>query len=241
MLLGLAVAAPLSGQRADFLFGRPVATVAIGSGWSMPGEGSDLFAETRQKVTIDRGAFASAPIQLDAGLHLGERFDLAVGFEYADRSVQAEWRDWVTLDDLPILQTTEFRRQRLGAGLRAYLFPRGRSISEYAWIPRRWNLYLAGGAGVTWYDFLQHGDFVFEETADIYRARIGSRGYGFTPWAAAGLDITLTPYLVLRTEVRQWWGTGALDASAFGGYNDIDLSGLTASMGFAFRTGGRGL
>jgi hypothetical protein len=243
-VLGLAVAAPLSAQRADFLFGRPVATVSISTGWSMPGEGSDLFAETRQNVTIGRGDFSSVPLQLDAGLHVGRRFDLNLGFEYTDRAVQGEWRDWVALDDLPILQTTEFRRQRLAAGMRAYLFPRGRSISQYAWIPRRWNPYVAGGAGVTWYNFTQHGDFVTPtgiDQADIFRARVTSRGHGFTPWAAAGLDISLTPYFVLRTEVRQWWGTGTVDPAAFGDYNDIDLSGLSATIGFAFRTGGRGI
>lgn len=244
LTFALLLAAPLSAQRADFLFGRPAATVAISSGWSMPGEGSDLFTETRQNVTIGQGDFASVPLQLDVGLHLSERFDLALGFEYAGRAVQGEWRDWVTLDDLPILQTTEFRRQRLAVGLRAYLFRQGRSVSRYAWIPRRWNPYVAGGAGVTWYDFIQDGDFVAQtgvDQGDIYRARVTSRGHGFTPWAAAGLDISVTPFFVLRTEVRQWWGTGGVDPSAFADYNDIDLSGLGVTVGFAFRTGGRGL
>ncbi len=243
-LFALLAAAPLSAQRPDFLFGRPIATVAIGTGWSMPGEGSDLFAQTRRDLTIGRGDFASVPLQLDAGLHLGRRFDVALGFEYASRSVQGEWQDWVSMDDLPILQTTEFRRQRLALGLRAYLFPRGRSISRYAWIPRRWNPYVAGGAGMTWYDFTQHGDFVVPtgvDQADIFRSRVTSRGIGFTPWAAAGLDISITPYFVLRTEVRQWWGTGGVDPAAFANYNDIDLSGLSATIGFAFRTGGRGI
>ena len=244
-ILTLVSAVPVSAQRADFLFGRPVATVSLMTGWAMPGEGSDLFAQARDEVTIRRGDFASAPFLFELGVHAGERLDLAAGFEYAGRSVRAEWRDWVTADDLPIYQTTAFRRWRLTGGLKAYLFPRGRSISEYVWIPRGWTPYVAAGVGVTWYDFTQRGDFVVYEPGanegDIYGAEVTSRGHGFTPYAATGLDVTLSRYFILRMEVRQHWGDGGVDPTAFTDFNDIDLSGLTGTIGIAFRTGGRGL
>ena len=244
-VLTLLLAAPSSAQRADFLFGRPVATVSLMSGWAMPGESSDLFAQARDEVTIGRGDFASAPFLVELGVHAGDRFDIGVGFEYAGRSVRAEWREWVTADDLPIYQTTVFQRWRLTGGLKAYLFPRGRSISEYVWIPRGWTPYVAAGLGITWYDFTQRGDFVVYEPGanegDIYGAEVTSRGHGFTPYAATGLDVTLSRYFILRMEVRQHWGTGGVDPAAFAGFDDIDLSGLTGTIGFAFRTGGSGL
>jgi hypothetical protein len=229
-ILLLVLSAPLSAQRADFLFGRPAATVSVMTGWAMPGEGSDLFAQTRENLMVDRGDFASVPFLAELGVHAGDRFDVAVGFEYAGRSVRGEWQDWVTMDDLPIYLTTAFKRWRLTGGLKAYLFPRGRSISDFVWIPRGWTPYVAAGAGVTWYEFAQRGDF-----------DVTSRGHGFTPYAATGLDATLSRYFILRMEARHYWGDGGVDPTAFSGFNDIDLSGFSATIGIAFRTGGSGL
>lgn len=240
-LLFLLSAVPVSAQRADFLFGRPAATVSFVSGWAMPGESSDLFVETREDMMVARGDFATAPFMVEAGIHIGDRLDIAAGFEYAGRSVRAEWRDYVWQDDRPIFQTTDFRRYRLMAGLRAYLFPRGRSISDYVWIPRTVSPYVAAGAGVTWYEFTRRGDFVYEPTLDIFEDRVVGRGYGLTPYAAAGLDLSLSPHFLIRAEVRQLWGSGGVDPTVWEGYNDIDLSGLRATLGFAFRTSGRGV
>ena len=229
----------LSAQRADFLFSRPHATLGFTTGVAQPGEGSDLFAEAREHLTVKRGAFASPFIMADLGIRLTERLDLAFGLEHAGSAVHSEMRDWVTQDDQPITQTTEFKRSRLTAGLRAYLLRRGRSISDYAWVPNRFSPYLAGGLGVTWYEFVQYGDFVDYETWDIFGATIASDGAGWTPYAAAGLDVTLHPYILLRSEVRHYWGTGSIDRTAFDGFNDIDLSGLRGAVGLVFRMGGR--
>lgn len=240
-LLFLLLAAPVSAQRADFLFGRPAATVAFVSGWAMPGESSDLFAETREDMLMGRGDFATAPFMVEVGVRVRDRVDIAAGFEYAGRSVQTEWRDYVWQDDSPILQTAAFRRWRLMAGLKAYILPRGRSISEYAWVPRAWAPYVAAGAGVTWYEFTRRGDFVYEPTLDIFEDRLESRGHGVTPYAAAGMDISLSSHFLFRAEVRQLWGSGGVDPAVYEGYNDIDLSGLRATFGFAVRMGERGV
>ncbi|MDX1675847.1 MAG: hypothetical protein R3314_13725, partial [Longimicrobiales bacterium] len=58
-------------------------------------------------------------------------------------------------------------------------------------------------------------------------------------WVSAGVDVTLTPYFILRTELRHLWGTGTVDGSTFQGFDPIDLSGLRATIGVAFRTAGR--
>lgn len=241
LLLILLPVAPLAAQTADFLFGRPGATIALMAGLSRPDESSGLFEFTREELTVGRGDFASALLGAEVGLRASEHLDLTLGLEYAGRSVGSEMRDWVTQDDRPILQTTEYRRWRVTAGAKAYLLARGRSVSEYAWVPAAWSPYIGGGLGVTWYDFTQHGDFVDFQTLDIFADRLSTADRGFTPWVAAGLDLSLSTHFILRLDARHYWGSADVDGAVFDGFNDIDLSGYQATIGLAFRTGGGSL
>ena len=238
LLLFVLPAAPLGAQAADFLFGRPGATISVMTGLARPDESSDLFQFTRDQLTVGRGDFTSAMLGAEVGITARDHLDLTLGLEYAGRSVGSEMREWVTEDDRPIRQTTEYRRWRVTAGAKAYLLDRGRSVSQYAWIPAAWSPYVGGGVGVTWYTFTQHGDFVDFETLDIFSDRLSTGDHGFTPWLAAGLDVSLTTLLVFRMDLRHYWGTAAVDRQDFTDFNDIDLSGYQATIGLAFRTGG---
>lgn len=241
LLLMLLSAIPLTAQRADFLFGRPGANIAFMVGLDRPAESSDLFAFTREQLTIDKGDFRSALLGAEVGFRTTDRLDLTLGLEYAGRSVDSEMRDWVTQDDRPIPQTTEFRRWRVTAGVKAYLLPRGVSVSEYAWVPAPWSPYVGGGLGVTWYDFTQEGDFVDYETLDIFAGRFESGGSGFTPWVAAGVDVSLSAHFIVRFDFRHTWGSAGVDNAVFEDFSDIDMSGYRATIGLAFRTGGGAL
>lgn len=235
VLLVLLMAAPLAAQRADFLFNRPKFTLSLAGGWAIPGEGGDLFQEARQRLTVSQGDFAAPSFMVEAGIRLTERLDLAVGFEQAESTVHSEMRNWVTLDDRPIPQTTQFDRRRLMVSAKAYLFERGRRISRYAWVPNAWSPYLGGGVGATWYEYLQNGDFVDYLTRDILELRLRSTGRGLTRHAMAGLDISLGPSFLLRGEYRYVWATAPVDQLTFQDFGDIDLSGARATLGFAVR------
>ena len=188
-----------------------------------------------------QGDFRSPALALELGVRAADWADVVFGFEYAGASVPSEMRDWVTQDDRPIPQTTEFQRWRLSGGLKAYLRSRGRGLSEYAWVPSAWSPFLGAGVAITGYEFAQYGDFVDYENLDIFAMSVSSRGAAFTPWVTAGLDVSLSARLLLRTELRRYWGEGALDPAAYEGFQPIDLSGYRATLGLAFRTGGRRL
>lgn len=241
LLLLLLPAAPLAAQSADFLFGRPGGTIAFMAGFVRPDESADLFEFTRDQLTVGRGDFTSALVGAEVGFRTSDHVDLTLGLEYAGRSVSSEMRDWVTQDDQPILQTTEYTRWRATAGAKAYLLSRGRRVSEYAWVPASWSPYLGAGVGFTWYDFTQHGDFVDFQTLDIFADRLSTADRGFTPWVAAGLDLSLSTHFILRLDARHYWGSADVDDAVFDGFNDIDLSGYQATIGLAFRTGGGSL
>lgn len=230
--LFLLVAAPLASQ--DFRFSRPWVTVSGYLGWSWPGESTDVFQDTRTFLTVGEGEFAAPLIGAEAALRLTERLDVAVGAEHSDQSTGSEMRDYVTEDDQPIRQRTEFRRTRLMGSVKAYLLERGRSISRYAWIPARWAPYVGGGAGLAWYSFEQQGDFVDYQTLDIFEDRLHSSGRGTTVHAAAGVDVSLSPSFLVRAEFRRIWGETGMEGRAFEGY-DVDLSESRIVIGIAGR------
>lgn len=234
-LVALLVSAPVVGQRADFRFGAPHLTLSATTGWAMPGESGDVFGFTREHLTVSRGDFASPFFMVEAALRVTERVDLAVGVDHASSLVRSEMRDWVTQDDGAIAQITEFTRSRVMGSVKAYLFRRGRTISEFSWLPRRWSPYVGAGAGWSRYEFLQEGDFVDFQTADIFRDRFRTAGAGVSHHAMAGMDVSLSPYFLLRGEYRRIWGGADVDETVFSGFGDIDLSGSRATLGLAVR------
>lgn len=236
VLAGMSLSFPGAAQaQSDFLFKRPALTVTLFGGWDMPSEGGDLFEFSRGELTLDRGDFSSPLIMGEVAWRATERLDLALGLEHSSRAVASEMREWETLDDQPIPQTTEFSRTRLLASGKAYLFPRGRSISEHAWVPYRWSPYIGGGAGISRYEFDQVGDFVDFRTAEIFTDRLESSGSALTAHALAGVQLSLTPRFLLRGEYRYLWGSDEVEGTDFSGFDAIDLSGSRAMVGVAYR------
>lgn len=232
--IALSIPGPAHGQ-SDFLLKRPAITFSLFGGWAMPGEESDLFDFAREELTLAEGDFSSPVGMAEVALRVTERLDVALGLEHASRSVPSEMREWVTVDDLPIPRTTEFSRTRVLASAKVYLFERGRSISQYAWVPYRWSPYIGAGGGISRFEFSQAGDFVQTETADIFEDRLRSKGSALTAHALAGAQLSLTPRFLLRGEYRYIWGSGEPDQTDFHGFEPIDLSGSRVLLGVAVR------
>lgn len=231
----LLAAAPVEAQRADFLFGRPNLTLSLSTGWAMPAEGSDLFSETRNLLTVKPGDFGSYLVLVEGAVRVTEHFDAVLGLEHAGSTVRSEMRRFVTQDDQPIPQATAFKRTRLMGSVKWYVVPRGRRVSEYVWVPNAWSPYIGAGIGFSWYDFHQYGDFVDFQTLDIFETRLRSDGRGFTQHAMAGADVSLTARFLIRGEYRYIWGSAPVDQHVFEGFNDIDLSGSRITVGIAVR------
>ena len=217
-----------------FLFRAPVASVIVRGGWTNPAAGGDLFGFAREQLTVDRNDFGSTSLGADLALHVAPRLDLVLGVSHARSRTPSAFREWVDQDRGEIEQTTEFRRIPVTASARFYLTPRGRSVSQYAWVPARFAPYVGAGAGLTWYNFRQKGDFVDYETLDVFPDELETNGRATTGHAMAGVDMTLTNHFGLTAEARYGFGRGAVGGD-FQGFDRIDLSGATATVGLFVR------
>lgn len=243
LLLGVLLSAdatPLHAQQTGkgFFFRKPVISLALRGGFANGGFGGDssVYAFARRELTLGRGAFNAPAMGAELSFHLSSRIDLAIGTALAASNKGSEMRDWVDQDDLPIEQTTSLKRVPVTASLKVYLTQRGHSIGQYAWVPARHAIYAGVGGGAMWYRFHQEGDFVdFNSPAfDIFTSSFTSAGWTSTTHVMAGFDRSLSTRLVLNTEARYTWARAEL-SDHFRGFDPIDLSGLSTTIGLNIR------
>ena len=218
----------------DFLFGRPSITLGARIGYAIPRANSDIFDFTREELTVEKEDFNAVALAADLGIRLSDRIDLALGLGYENSQIDSESREFIGTDDLPILQTTDFRRVPFTVGLKAYLTERGRRISDLAWIPGKLAPFVGGGVGFMWYEFEQEGEFVDYETLDIFYDYFSSSNGSLLGYVTAGLDYSLGLRWILTAEARYSWASADMGQS-FIGFDKIDLNGLRAAFGFSVR------
>lgn len=218
----------------DFLFGRPFITLGARIGYAVPRADSEIFDFTREELTVEKRDFNAVALGADLGVRLSDRIDLALGLGYENSQIDSESREFIGTDDLPILQTTDFRRVPFTVGLKAYITERGRRISDLAWIPGKFVPFVGGGVGFMWYEFEQEGEFVDYETLDIFYDYFSSSDGSALAYLTAGFDYSLGLRWILTAEARYSWASADMGGS-FIGFDSIDLNGLRAAFGFSVR------
>jgi hypothetical protein len=239
-LFGALAVVPLGSASAQssgdgFLFKRPTGSFSIHAGWAQASAGSDVFSEATSQLTLDKGDFSAFSFGGDISYALSSRMDLVFGADYASTKKDSEFRDWVDNNDEAIEQSTNYRRVPLTLSLKYYIVDRGREVSRFAWIPSRYAPYVGVGGGAMYYRFRQEGDFVDFQDLDVFYAALQSSGWAPMGQAMAGLDYTIGPWLALTGEGRYSMAKASLDASDYEGFEKIDLSGFTGTVGFKVR------
>lgn len=235
----LAVAATPTAVRAQdsgdgFLFRTPRVTLGVRAGYAGAAAQSQIFDDALDFFTVNRGDFGGALFGAEAAFRVNERVDVALTFTSSSSSTVSEYRDWVGDDDLPIRQETTFTRRPFTATLKYFLVDRGRSVSRFAWIPRRFAPYLGGGGGVMRYEFAQEGEFVDYQDLAIFEDRFSSEGTAWTTHLLGGVQMSLSPRIVLDLGGRYEWASHEMGIDWLD-YDPIDLSGFQVSVGLAVR------
>lgn len=229
---GVATAQVGVGQ--GILFGTPSGSFAIRGGWAQASARSDIFGFTTERLTLDRSAFSSPALDLDAAFRLGAKTDLVFSASVSGTRRRSEFRNFVDNNDMPIEQRTEFERIPITVSVKQYLLSRGRSVGQLAWIPARFAPYVGAGAAAMWYQFRQNGDFIDFQTSDVFEGLFETRGWTPAATGLAGMELSISPRLAIVAESRYIWAKGKPGAD-FSRFERIDLSGLSTTAGISVR------
>jgi hypothetical protein len=237
LAMTVALAAPARAQSSGkgFLFKRPTGSFSIRGGYALANAGSDVFSEATTQLTLDKRDFSAFDVGGDISYSLGARTDLVFDGDLTSSSKGSEFRKWVDNNNKPIRQSTKFKRIPLTMAVKYYLTDRGRSVSQFAWIPSRYAPYVSLGAGAMYYRFQQNGDFVDFKTLDVFSTTVQSSGWTPMGQGAAGMEYTVGPWLALTGEGRYVWAKATLDPNDFEGFDKIDLTGFAGTVGFRVR------
>lgn len=231
VLPGLAFAQTQEPNRsADFLFGRPKASISVRGAWNMASAGSDLFDFVTDQLTIDKSDFNSPGVGGDFGVAITPRLEAIGGFFFAKATQGSEYRDLVDNEFLPITQSTSLRTMQLTGSLRYALRPRGRDVSRFAWVPNRLVPYVGGGGGMIYYEFRQSGDFVDFQDFSVFSDVFRSSGWAPSGHVFGGVDIQLYRGLYASVEGRYTKASATLSRD-FIDFDPIDLSGFRMAAG----------
>jgi len=241
-----AAAMPLSAQGTGngYLFGVPTGGLTIRAGWFIASANSDFYTEAGKDLTLDKSDFSAPTIGADLALRLTPQLDVTFDGAWIGSSQKSHYRTLVDADNKEIEQTTTLRRVPLTANLKAYLVPRGRSVGSLAYIPAKVVPWVGVGGGLTWYKLEQSGDFIVDPadctaTGDpnscaVFNDRLDSSAWGPAVQGMGGVDITLTPRIALTGDARYLWSRASMEDS-FSGFEKIDLSGVSVTLGVTFR------
>ncbi len=218
-----------------FLFQQPNGSVTISGGYAHANAGSDLFDFTTNELTLSKSDFSGPIVGLDVAFRVAPRVDVVLGTAYSSTSTPSSYRKYVDQNNAEIRQTTNFSRLPLMLSARAYLADRGRTIGQFAWVPSRFAPYVGVGGGAVYYKFNQKGDFVdFQNNNSVFASEFASSGWAPAVQGFAGADFSLSPRIALTGEAKYIWAKGSLNQS-FSGFNKIDLSGISATLGLTIR------
>lgn len=248
-------ATSVTAQGSDFLFEPPRVTLGFHGGFYRAGANSGVFDFTERNLTVESRDFDSPAFGGQIALRVTDRIDVAFDATWTRSEVASESRDFVGADDLPIAQTTTFSQTPISANVKFYLAERGRSIGNLAWIPTRLSAYVGAGVGFANYTFSQTGDFVTCEidgvpvavtdclqdgelvdgaTLPIVFDRLESSSTGALGQVLAGAEFAVTPRVIVVFDGRYRWAAAPM-RDAWAEFEDIDLSGLSLSLGLGLR------
>ncbi|HEU4720043.1 MAG TPA: outer membrane beta-barrel protein [Gemmatimonadaceae bacterium] len=234
LLAGAATSSSAQSAGDGYLFHSPNVTLTVRGGYSLANARSDVFDDVTRDLTLDRGDFSGFTVGGDLNAHMTDRLDVVFSAGFSRSKHKSEFRDFVDNNDQPIEQTTTFERVPVTANLRLNLAAPGRTIGHLAWVPSRIVPYVGAGIGAMRYRFKQEGDFVNFVTNGVFPAVLLAEEWTLVGQGMAGLDYNVSPQLGISFDARYLHARGDLGPS-FKGYERIDLSGVTATVGLSVR------
>ena len=230
---GSAVAQNVNPPSPDFMLGRPHVSIGLLGNWMMARGGSDVFDFVTTNLTLEKSSFNQPTFGGEFTVNLTPRMDLRFAADVGRSKTGSEYRDKVEKvgnTTVPIRQDTSYEQVNLTSSVKFALVPKGRRISQFAWVPRSITPYVGAGGGLVHYNLEQVGDFVDFQNDRIFTDTFSSSSWAPSVHAFGGADIQLHRHLFMSLEARYQWASAPLEQK-FVGFDPIDLAGLRLGGG----------
>jgi opacity protein-like surface antigen len=236
LVVGATSVSAQMGAGNGFLFRRPGATMTVYGGYAQPLASGGVFSLATSELTLGRSDFGAGNLGFDLSVSVTPRVEVVMGFDRSSSRARSEYREWVDNNDQPIEQTTGLQRTPLTASVRYFLTDRGRQIGSVAWVPARFVPFVSLGGGIMWYKFDQVGDFIDQQSLNVFSERLTAKGSSRVLQAGAGAQWNLNQRVNLTGELRyhRASGDGGRPNGDFSGYK-VDLSGVSTLIGLTLR------
>ena len=224
--------ASAQGTGQGFLFKQPSLQLGFHAGYTRARAGGAVLNQQRRDLTLSKRDFDTSSWGLELAVRGSERLDIALDVRFSRSEIGSESRPYLE-NGLPILQKTTFLRVPVTVSAKYYLRDRGRSVSQFVWIPEKWAPFVGAGGGFYWYRLRQEGDFVEEPSLDILTLILESSGTTSAAHVFAGVDVSISPRLLWTVEGR--YALGRATAGSAYNFEKLDLSGFQATIGLSVR------
>jgi opacity protein-like surface antigen len=142
------------------------------------------------------------------------------------RNLDTEYVDFERPNGAPIFQTLQLSIIPVGASLRWMPRDGRRDISPY----------IGGGIDAVFYEYEEFGDFIdfFDDDLPVVPDHFQDDGVAFGAHVMAGIRIPVSDDISVLGEARYLWSKTDMGED-FGPDLDIDLGGLSATLGVSIR------
>jgi opacity protein-like surface antigen len=214
----------------DFLFARPDGSLTVRGSWLFARSSSDWYDFVTNHLTLENGDFNAPGIGIDVGVTVAPRVEAQFAFDYSGARAPSEYRRFVDNNRLPITQDTQLREMNIGGNLKFFLTERGRSVSQFAWVPATFIPYVGAGAGALRFDVQQVGDFVDFVDMSVFSDVFTATGWAPSAQVFGGVDVRVFKRIYVGVDGRYLWAAGELGRDWID-FDPIDLAGFRLSGG----------
>jgi len=199
-------------------------------GGFFPSGSSDFWDTQEDFYTLDHSDFNSVIGGVGYTASISNYFEVDVNADFYAASTRSSDRDFTDQDGFPIFHDARLASFPATFGFR--VLPAGRYArrgAEGKRYVRRPVPYLGAGIGMTYWQYEEEGDFVFENFTvppddplrfQVFYDRHTDTGLEFVTYAMLGIEFPVAQNWNITVEVRQSWAEASLD----GGFPSTALS-----------------
>jgi hypothetical protein len=201
-----------------------------------PAADSDFWTANEAAFTLDDSDFIGPIGGFGYNGAITNYFEFDANADFYTSLVRSADSFYTDLDGFPIYHDSRLVTFPLSVGFR--VLPAGRFARrgpEGTHYVRRPVPYIGAGAGMTYWQYEEEGDFVASDLSIIY-ARFVESGLAFQWYAMLGIEFPVSPQWNITFEVRETWAEATPGGDfTFVNPGTLDLGGTSVFLGGSLR------